>query len=170
MKELSSTSSKKKVTYETTRTNPDGSRPLTRDVVDLATAVVLEPVAAAAAAAAAAAGPAVAAPAGAALRTGHAHQTGGHRQLGGLGEVRQDPACRAGHPPLHLGLGLGRLDRDAQGVGSSLGISVCIIEPLIGIKAGQNIASVCPSDASAPPLETLKITLAHLPLKEVSFQ
>ena len=90
------------------------SRSLTRDVVDLASAVVLQPVAAAAAAAAAAPGPAVAAaaaPAGAALGTRHAHQAGGHRQLGGLGEVGQDAARRAGHPPLHLGLGLGRLGR-----------------------------------------------------------
>ena len=72
---------------------------------------MLEPVAAATAAP----GPAVAAPAGASFRTGHAHQTGGHRQLGGLGEVGKDAARRAGHATLHLGLGLGCLDRDTFG-------------------------------------------------------
>ena len=51
----------------------------TWDVVDLPAAVVLHPVAAAAAP-----------PAATVLAAGHPHEAAGHRQLGGLGEVRQD--------------------------------------------------------------------------------
>lgn len=74
----------------------------TWDVVDLATAFVLQSVAATAAAASAAA---------TVFGAGHPHEAAGHGQLGGLGKVGQDASCRVGQTSLEGGLGLGSLQR-----------------------------------------------------------
>lgn len=72
----------------------------TWDVVDLPTVVMLQSVTAAVAAASTAA---------TMLGTGHAHEAAGHRELGGLGKVGQDPSCRVRQPLLQGGLRLGSL-------------------------------------------------------------
>lgn len=74
----------------------------TWDVVNLATAFVLQSVAAAAAAAASTAATV--------FGTSHPHEAAGHGKLGGLGKVGQDASRRVGQTSLEGGLRLGSLN------------------------------------------------------------
>lgn len=74
----------------------------TWDVVNLATAFVLQSIAAAAAAAASTAATV--------FGTSHSHEAAGHGKLGGLGKVGQDTSCRVGQTSLEGGLRLGSLN------------------------------------------------------------
>lgn len=91
---------KYQIGHTRTRTHSRWCTAGTWDVVDLATAVMLQSIAATAAAASTAA---------TVLGTGHSHEAAGHWQLGGLGEVRQDTSRRVGQTSLQGGLRLGSL-------------------------------------------------------------